>query len=197
MTWLRRGINKARGTIHVICIVPRVVSRAGGGTPDSVVCRHLSPRTARAAPGLAGATRPRRCGCGASERGGARALRLPHDKPAPRTLLPIGRRSRLAAGIAAGAGAPLARPFTPHLCPWAIGGSALCCRLASRRRRHRRAPACCFAGRPSACAGWESGSSSGESLQRRHATSVYVQYNTRHALPQTGVRNGQGGLGPP
>jgi hypothetical protein len=39
---------------------------------------------------------------------------LPHDEPAPRTLLPIGQRSRLAAGIAAGAGALLPHPFTPY-----------------------------------------------------------------------------------
>jgi hypothetical protein len=75
--------------------------------------------------------------------------RLPHDKPAPRTLLPISRRSRLAAGIAAGAGRPLPGPFTPYLCHAAIGGSALCCRLASQRHYCRRAPACCFAGQPS------------------------------------------------
>src|SRR6185503_10256423 len=116
-------------------------------TPDSVVCRHLSPREARAAPGLAGVTRRHRRGGDASERGGrSAAARLPHDEPAPRTLLPIGQRSRLAAGIAAGAGRLLPYPFTPYLCHTAIGGSALCCRLASRRRLHRRAPACCFAG---------------------------------------------------
>ena len=69
---------------------------------------------ARAAHGLVGVTHPRRRGGDANERGGANALRLPHDKPAPRTLLPIGQRSRLAAGIAAGAGALLPHPFTPY-----------------------------------------------------------------------------------
>ena len=66
--------------------------------------RHLSPREARAAPGLAGVTRRHRRGGDASEHGGTNALRLPHVEPAPRTLLPIGQRSRLAAGIAADAG---------------------------------------------------------------------------------------------
>ena len=86
---------------------------SGDRTPDSVVCRHLSlRRKAQAAPGSAGVTRHRRRGGDASERGGTNALRLPHDKPAPRTLLPIGQRSRLAAGIAADAGALLPHPFT-------------------------------------------------------------------------------------
>lgn len=75
---------------------------------------------------------------------------LPHDEPAPRTLLPVSRRSRLAAGITADAGALLPHPFTPYLSPRAIGGSALCCRLASHKRYRLRAPAYCFAGQPSA-----------------------------------------------
>lgn len=75
--------------------------------------RHLSPRPkAQAAPGLMGITHPRRRGGDASERGGTNALRLPHDQPTPRTLLPIGQRSRLAAGIAADAGSLLHYPFT-------------------------------------------------------------------------------------
>src|SRR5262249_33457147 len=68
---------------------------------------------AQAAPGLAGVTHPRRRGGDASERGGTNASRLPHDKPAPPTLLPLGERSRLAAGIAADAGRLLPGPFTP------------------------------------------------------------------------------------
>lgn len=57
----------------------------------------------------------------------------------------------------------LTAPFHPLPDPLrAIGGTALCCRLASRRRYRRRAPAYGFAGRPV----WynpheESGSSSG------------------------------------
>ena len=82
--------------------------------PILSLCRHLSPRLARAAPSLADVTRLHRRGGDANERGGGNALRLPHDKPAPRTLLPIGQRSRLAAGIAADAGAHLPHPFTPY-----------------------------------------------------------------------------------
>jgi hypothetical protein len=68
--------------------------------------------------------------------------------------------------------------LSPLTCAtWVIGGSTLCCRLASWRCYQRRAPACCFAGQPSACAGWESGSSSGGSLQRRHATSSIRKYS--------------------
>ena len=70
-----------------------------------------------------GVTHLRRCGGDASERGGANALRLPHDKPAPRTLLPIGQRSRLAADIAADAGALLPHPFTPYREGWGRGNS--------------------------------------------------------------------------
>jgi hypothetical protein len=39
--------------------------------------------------------------------------RAPTDKPAPRTLLPIGQRSRLAADIAADAGEAFTSPFHP------------------------------------------------------------------------------------
>ena len=60
-----------------------------------------------------GVTHRHRRGGDASERGGGNALRLPHDKPAPRTLLPIGQRSRLAADITADAGRLLPGPFTP------------------------------------------------------------------------------------
>lgn len=92
-------------------------------------------------------------GCDASKRGGtsARAIaRAPTDEPAPRTLLPISRRSRLAADIAADAGGPLTPPFHPSPVPSrAIGGSALCCRLASHGCYHPCAPAYGFAGRPS------------------------------------------------
>lgn len=125
----------------------------------------LSAPTAQAAPSLVGATHPRRYGGDANERGGTYALRLPHDKPAPRTLLPIGQRSRLAASITASAGALLPHPFTPYQCaggrlqlpaayvptasgtlPPTHGGTALCCRLASRQCYHHRAPAYGFAG---------------------------------------------------
>jgi hypothetical protein len=42
----------------------------------------------------------------------------PTDEPAPRTLLPLSRRSRLAADIAADAGGLLPHPFTPYrACP--------------------------------------------------------------------------------
>ena len=43
--------------------------------------------------------------------------RAPTDKPAPRTLLPIGQRSRLAAGIAADAGRLLPYPFSASPVP--------------------------------------------------------------------------------
>ena len=39
--------------------------------------------------------------------------KAPTDKPAPRTLLPIGQRSRLAADIAADAGEAITSPFQP------------------------------------------------------------------------------------
>lgn len=71
---------------------------------------------------------------------------LPHDEPTPRTLLPIGQRSHLAADIAADAGGLLPHPFTPYLSQMAIGGTALCCRLASPWHYCRSAPAYCFAG---------------------------------------------------
>lgn len=47
--------------------------RVGNRTPDSVVRRHLSPRTARAAPSLAGVAHLHRRGCDVSERGGDHA----------------------------------------------------------------------------------------------------------------------------
>ncbi len=46
--------------------------------------------------------------------GGTNARWLPPGWPAPRTLLPISQRSRLAADIAADAGALLPHPFTPY-----------------------------------------------------------------------------------
>jgi hypothetical protein len=141
----------------------RAGAMADAHTPDSVGCRHLSPRTARAAPGSAGITR---LAVAAAMRTSAvvvtRPESLPRDEPVPHTLLPISRRSRLATDIAAGAGALLPHPFSPHLSLAAIGGFALCCRLASRRP-FGRAPLLAVSqgslpgvSRP----GWESGSSS-------------------------------------
>jgi hypothetical protein len=109
--------NKGRTRKERACVLrhPSFVAKAGNRTPDSVLMPpSLSAPLARAAPGLAGVTHPRRRGGDASERGGTNALRLPHDKPAPRTLLLIGQRSRLAAGIAADAGSPSHYPFTHY-----------------------------------------------------------------------------------
>ena len=100
---LPRTQNSALKTQKRLVIVPPILFYAA-----------ISLRAeAQAAPGLAGVIRPRRRGGDASERGGTNASRLPHDKPAPRTLLPLGQRSRLAAGIAADAGRLLPGPFTP------------------------------------------------------------------------------------
>ncbi|WP_041470308.1 hypothetical protein [Chloroflexus aggregans] len=91
-----------------------------------------------------------RRGGDASERGGTANALLSHsptDKPAPRTLLPIGWRSRLAADITAGAGRLLPDRFTPYRL---TGGTILCCRLASPVDHSTGALACCFARQPSA-----------------------------------------------
>ncbi len=88
--------------------------RACDRTPDSVLCRHLSLCNCRGRAWFArcylASPLRRRC-----ER--ARwyeRLAAPTDKPAPRTLLLISQRSRLAADIAADAGALLPHPFTPY-----------------------------------------------------------------------------------
>ena len=72
-------------------------------------------------------------------------------EPAPPALLPISQRSRLAASITADAGGLLPHPFTPYLCRTcaAIGGTTLCCRLASPPRYHDGAPPYGFGGWPS------------------------------------------------
>lgn len=119
------ALKHTRGDMEWLVTVPPILS----------LRRHLSPRPkAQAAPGLMGITHPRRRGGDASERGGTNALRLPHDQPTPRTLLPIGQRSRLAAGIAADAGALLPHPFTPYRAQPAGGSITLrpvACRLST------------------------------------------------------------------
>jgi len=108
-----------------------------GDTPDSVIDHHLSLATGvprrflvrRVLPALRSSLRcewapvvQTPCGsyCG---------------EPTPRTLLSLNWRSHLAAPVTRHAGALLPHPFTPHLSPErAIGGSTLCCRLASQSR---------------------------------------------------------------
>ena len=179
-----------------MCIRDRpLASRQLVAVPPILSCAAIYLRAdARAAPGLAGATRPRRRGCDASERGGTN-VETARAAPYSHTISPPHAPCSPSAGAVAWPPTSLPAPvrsyrtLSPLTCAaWAIGGFACCCRLASRRRCHRRAPACCFAGQPSACAGWESGSSSGASLQRRRATSMWAKYSTRPALPQTGVR---------
>lgn len=73
---------------------------------------------AEAAPGAPGVTRitvaAAMRACGVVQAKHRQACTSPTDEPAPRTLLPISRRSRLAADIAAGAGRLLPGPFTPY-----------------------------------------------------------------------------------
>ncbi len=117
----------------------------------------------------------------------------PTGEPAPRTLLPIGQRSRLAADIAAGAGVLLPHPFTPHragarrdcsLLPSCVAAPlpvprprlrfrGVAFRGAPGGRSGRRGVHAHSAGRRVGRRppGEESGSSSGGSLQRRPATS--------------------------
>ncbi|GEM_PF-3510156 len=99
-----------------------------------------------------GVTHHRPCGGDASERGGTNETADPPSLPPmspPHAPCSPGRRSRLAADIAADAGTLLLYPFTPYLSPKAIGGSALCCRLASYWHYDQCAPAYGFAGRRS------------------------------------------------
>ncbi len=134
----------------------------------------LSSAVQKATHGVLGVTQPCRCRCDASLRGGRRAA-VPQgapaatNEPAPRTLLSLGQRSRLAAAVADDAGGRLSHRFQPSpRSDWRLktsdwrtnnrlpapgskpslpfGGCACCCRLASHRRYHLRAPACCFAG---------------------------------------------------
>ncbi len=120
--------------------VPPILSRAAISL--SALRRPLVAR--RVLPGL-----PARLRCERA-RWSRRRVATSTDEPAPRTLLPLSRRSRLAAGITAGAVGLLHQPFQPLPEPLrAIGGNACCCRLASRAGHPARAPACCFAGRPS------------------------------------------------
>lgn len=90
---------------------------AGDRTPDSVVCRHLSLRTAEAIPGSPGATRPRRPGGDANKRGGTNALRLPpmslpHAPCSPRPAQSPSRRHHCRRWSA------LTRPFHPSPVAW-------------------------------------------------------------------------------
>lgn len=123
-------------------------------------CRHLSLRR--------GEGSPSRGGCYPPLRVPLRRERTASRQPAPPALLPLSQRSRLAAALAGGAGALLPHPFTPHLCPRAIGGSALCCRLASASPCGRAAPTYGFVGWPSPRVRGvgESGSSSARGQRR-------------------------------
>ena len=86
--------------------------------PILFLVRHLSPRQRRrpflvwrVLPAIAVAAAMRASAVVRTYGRGNRA-RTPTVWPAPRTLLPISQRSRLAAGIAADAGALLPHPFT-------------------------------------------------------------------------------------
>jgi hypothetical protein len=99
-------------TCHTVPEWARV--RACEGTPDSVqaVISLSACGGGRSWPGGCYPPSPLRLRC-------ERAMVVqthcaPTRGPAPHTLLPIGQRSRLAAGIAADAGALLPHPFTPH-----------------------------------------------------------------------------------
>lgn len=139
--------------------------------PILLLCHHLSLHNVQAACGLAGVTRPRPRGGDASKRGGcnvgareprpySHTISLPHAPCSP------GQRSRLAADIAADAGALLPHPFSRdrgsgvrgqgqepdvrplYPTPYTLypGWSTFCCRLASHHCCQCCAPAYGFAG---------------------------------------------------
>ncbi len=91
--------------------------RARDSTPGSVLCRHLSlcpVGRGRSWPAGCYPASPSRLRC--EQTWWYKRLAAPTSEPAPHTLPSISQRSRLAAGIATGAGGLLHHHFNPYLC---------------------------------------------------------------------------------
>jgi hypothetical protein len=117
------------------CCLPPSLSARSAGRSWLSGCYPPSPSRLRC-------ERTRWCKCGICR---SHAISPPHTPCSPSPAQSPSRRHCCQRRCA------LTAPFHPLPEPRrAIGGSALCCRLASRERYHPRAPACCFAGRRSA-----------------------------------------------